>query len=41
MKPLDALRLQRAARAAMAGETYHEGVPVNVLPAEEEPANAG
>lgn len=27
VKPLDALRLQRAARAAMAGETYREGVP--------------
>jgi DNA-binding response OmpR family regulator len=41
VKPLDALRLQRAARAAMAGETYHEGVPVIASPAEEEPANAG
>lgn len=47
VKPLDALRLQRAALAAMAGETYHEGVPVGpvvpgiVEPAEEEPANAG
>ena len=41
VKPLDALRLQRAAQAAMAGRTYHEGVPVNVPPAEEEPANAG
>lgn len=48
VKPLDALRLQRAARAAMAGETFHEGVPVPpaepleiVEPAEEEPANAG
>lgn len=49
VKPLDALRLQRAARAAMAGETFHEGVPVAagivepgiVEPAEEEPADAG
>ena len=44
VKPLDALRLQRAARAAIAGETFHEGVPVvpvNVQPAEEEPATAG
>lgn len=52
VKPLDALRLQRAAQAAMAGDTYHEGVPaapaapavedtVNVEPAEEESANAG
>ena len=41
VKPLDALRLQRAARAATSGETYHEGVPVNVSPSEEEPANAG
>jgi DNA-binding response OmpR family regulator len=41
VKPLDALRLQRAARAAVAGETYREGMPVNVPAAEEEPANAG
>jgi len=51
VKPLDALRLQRAARAAVAGERYTEGVtatsepaPVageNVGSAEEEPANAG
>ena len=50
VKPLDALRLQRAVRAAVAGERYTEGVvspeptPVadeNVESAEEEPANAG
>ena len=41
VKPLDAVRLQRAARAAMAGETFHEGVPANVPPAEEVPADAG
>lgn len=42
IKPLDALRLQRAARAAIAGEPYQEGVPAaNVTPAEEESANAG
>lgn len=43
IKPLDALRLQRAAAAAIAGETYMEGVPVaeeEVVP-EEESANAG
>lgn len=28
IKPLDALRLRRAMNAALAGETYHEGVPV-------------
>jgi DNA-binding response OmpR family regulator len=27
IKPLDALRLRRAMTAALAGETYHEGVP--------------
>ena len=27
IKPLDALRLQRAAQAAIAGKRYHEGVP--------------
>jgi DNA-binding response OmpR family regulator len=27
IKPLDALRLRRAMDAALAGETYHEGVP--------------
>ena len=27
VKPLDALRLQRAAQAATSGGTYHEGVP--------------
>jgi DNA-binding response OmpR family regulator len=49
IKPLDALRLQRAARAAIAGEPFHEGVPAPVAapaseepePAEEESANAG
>lgn len=52
VKPLDALRLQRAARAAVAGSTYHEGVPTDddalgdesaeiVEPVEEEAANAG
>jgi DNA-binding response OmpR family regulator len=48
VKPLDALRLQRAVRAAMDGDTYHEGVPAEttetgefVEPAEEEPATAG
>lgn len=52
VKPLDALRLQRAARAAVAGEPYREGVPPapaveaggdaeNVDPAEEQPVNAG
>ena len=43
VKPLDAVRLQRAARAAMAGEAFHEGVPVVTIvePAEEVPADAG
>lgn len=52
IKPLDALRLQRAAQAAIACETFHEGVPAApvdtalddteiVESAEEEPANAG
>lgn len=52
IKPLDALRLQRAAQAATAGKSFHEGVPAApvdtavddteiVEPAEEEPANAG
>ena len=30
IKPLDALRLRRAMTAALAGATYHEGVPVPV-----------
>ena len=40
VKPLDALRLQRAAQAALAGETFHEGVPVNVTPAEADAESA-
>ena len=28
VKPLDPIRLRRAALAAAAGETYHEGIPV-------------
>jgi hypothetical protein len=27
IKPLDALRLRRATDAALAGDTYHEGIP--------------
>ena len=30
VKPLDALRLQRAVRAAIDGNAFHEGVPVEV-----------
>ena len=41
VKPLDAVRLQRAVRTVLAGESYQEGVPVNLATAEEEPANAG
>lgn len=49
IKPLDALRLRRAMNAALAGETYHEGVPAPPAPAidadaavdgEEDPAPA-
>ena len=43
IKPLDALRLQRAAAAAISGETYTEGVPAieeQVVP-EEESVDAG
>ncbi|TDT15132.1 response regulator receiver domain-containing protein [Ilumatobacter fluminis] len=46
IKPLDALRLRRAMNAALAGETYHEGVPVAPAPepeatdGEEDPAAA-
>jgi len=39
VKPLDALRLTRAVRAAAAGEAYHEGVPAPAAdPADEAPA---
>jgi DNA-binding response OmpR family regulator len=43
IKPLDALRLKRAAKAIADGGSYHEGVPVAQHPvtAEEEPAPAG
>lgn len=50
IKPLDALRLQRAALAVKAGETYREGVPAapsaadgaeDAATAEEEAATAG
>ncbi len=49
IKPLDALRLQRAARAVTGGSTYFEGIPAPPAPvtaeapatAEEEPATAG
>lgn len=48
IKPLDALRLQRAAAACSAGDTYREGVPAADVAAaedaptgEEEPATAG
>jgi DNA-binding response OmpR family regulator len=51
IKPLDALRLKRAAKAIMNGGTYTEGIPVPEAPtadqveahesAEEEPATAG
>ena len=51
IKPLDALRLKRAAKAIMNGGTYTEGVPVPEAPTadqveahestEEEPATAG
>ena len=39
IKPLDALRLRRATNAALAGETYHEGVPTP--PAAESEASDG
>ena len=51
IKPLDALRLKRAAKAIMNGGTYTEGIPVPEAPTadqveahestEEEPATAG
>jgi DNA-binding response OmpR family regulator len=53
IKPLDALRLHRAARATTGGSTYFEGIPVpagdvaeapvadQAATAEEEPATAG
>lgn len=45
VKPLDAMRLGRAAAAIAAGQTWFEGVPVPVAEedttAEEEPATAG
>ena len=41
VKPLDAARLQRAVRAVLAGESFQEGVPANLVTAEEEPVNAG
>jgi DNA-binding response OmpR family regulator len=46
VKPLDAMRLGRAAAAIAAGQTWFEGVPVPVAvghdaTAEEEPATAG
>ncbi|WP_040493932.1 response regulator [Ilumatobacter nonamiensis] len=34
IKPLDSLRLKRAARAVAAGESYAEGVPVDAAPVE-------
>ena len=34
IKPLDALRLKRAAKALVAGGTYTEGVPVDAPPVE-------
>ncbi|MCB0967751.1 MAG: response regulator [Ilumatobacter sp.] len=47
IKPLDALRLRRAMNAAVAGETYHEGVPTapkatadDAVEGEEDPATA-
>ena len=40
IKPLDALRLRRAMNAALAGETYHEGVPLPPVPAVVENADA-
>lgn len=44
VKPLDALRLQRAVRAVLDGRTFHEGVPVasdETPSAEEDPVPAG
>jgi CheY-like chemotaxis protein len=35
IKPLDALRLRRAVNAAVAGESYTEGMPVEPMPAVE------
>jgi DNA-binding response OmpR family regulator len=35
IKPLDALRLRRAVNAAVAGESYTEGMPVESVPAVE------
>lgn len=41
IKPLDALRLRRAAAIVAAGEPYHEGVPVPVAEPTDDPAADG
>jgi DNA-binding response OmpR family regulator len=40
VKPLDSLRLRRAVSAAIAGESYHEGVPVAPAEPTDDPGDA-